>query len=63
MDLKKSRSVGRQSGSSRSGQAPKVSDLGKRLREISDKALASGVRTLSSEEIGRMVSEARGVAT
>jgi hypothetical protein len=39
---------------------PKVSKLGKRLREISDKALASGTKTLSHAEIQRLISEVRG---
>ncbi len=37
-----------------------VSRLGLRLRELSDKALASGTKTLSLEEIHKLISEARG---
>jgi hypothetical protein len=39
---------------------PKVSTLGQRLREISDRALASGVKTLSREQIQRVILETRG---
>ena len=38
----------------------KVSKLGQRLREISDRALASGTKTLSYEEVRRLISEVRG---
>jgi hypothetical protein len=37
-----------------------ISPLGQRLREISDRALAAGVKTLSREEIQKAVLEARG---
>jgi len=37
-----------------------VSDLGRRLRELSDKALASGTKALSYEEVRRLLSEVRG---
>ena len=40
--------------------SPKVSRLGQRLRELSDKALASGTDTLSNEQIHRLISEIRG---
>ena len=39
---------------------PKVSQLGQRLREIREQALAKGMQTLSFEEIQRRVLEARG---
>jgi hypothetical protein len=38
----------------------KVSKLGQRLRQLSDRALASGTDTLSNEEIHRLISEIRG---
>lgn len=38
----------------------KISKLGQRLREISDKALASGTETLSLEQIQTLISEIRG---
>lgn len=38
----------------------KVSKLGQRLRELSDKALASGTKVLSSEEIHQLLCEIRG---
>ena len=38
----------------------KVSNLGRRLRELSDKALASGTNTLSNDEIHALISEVRG---
>ena len=45
-------------------QKPKVqhevSELGQKLRAISDKALASGTKVLSVDEINRLVCEARG---
>jgi hypothetical protein len=37
-----------------------VSKLSKRLREISDKALASGMKVLSRDEIRKVLLEARG---
>ena len=46
--------------SSRRTSTPKVSKLGQRLRELSDKALASGTRTLSPEQIRQRISEIRG---
>jgi hypothetical protein len=39
---------------------PKLSELGQRLREISDKALASGTTRLSHDQIQRLISEVRG---
>jgi hypothetical protein len=36
------------------------SDLGRRLRELSDKALASGIDTLSTEQIHELIAEVRG---
>jgi hypothetical protein len=39
---------------------PKVSKLGQRLRELSDKALSSGTTTLSNAQIQKLISEARG---
>ena len=48
-------------GSKRGGQlAPKVSTLGQRLREISDRALVSGVKTLSRGQIQKVILETRG---
>jgi hypothetical protein len=41
-------------------KVPKISPLGQRLREISDKALDSGVKTLSREQIQKLVLETRG---
>lgn len=38
----------------------RVSRLGQRLRELSDKALASGTRTLSTEQIHKLIAEVRG---
>jgi hypothetical protein len=38
----------------------KVSKLGQRLRELSDKALASGTKTLSLEQIQQLISDIRG---
>jgi hypothetical protein len=47
--------------SGQNGAEPtKQSDLGHRLRELSDKALASGVETLSIEQIHELISEVRG---
>jgi hypothetical protein len=40
-------------------EAVKISPLGKRLREISDKALSSGTKTLSQAEIQRLIAEVR----
>jgi hypothetical protein len=37
-----------------------VSKLGQRLRELSDKAIASGTTTLTIEQIHRRVSDVRG---
>jgi hypothetical protein len=37
-----------------------ASKLGERLRELSDKALASGTTTLTIEQIHRRVSDIRG---
>jgi len=50
------------SGSNGGRLVPKVSPtpLGQRLREISDRALASGVKTLSREQIQKVILEARG---
>ena len=42
------------------GGTQKISKLGQQLREISDQALASGTKTLSLDEIHRVISEARG---
>jgi hypothetical protein len=39
---------------------PKVSRLGSRLRDLSDKALASGIETLSNEQIHQLIAETRG---
>jgi len=39
---------------------PEVSKLGSRLRELSDKALASGIETLSNEQIHQLIAETRG---
>jgi hypothetical protein len=50
---------GQNKGASESG-ARKVSKLGQRLREISDKALASGVERLSTEQIHELIAEIRG---
>jgi len=41
-------------------QDVKVSTLGQKLREISDKALASGTKILSIDEIHQLICEARG---
>ena len=38
----------------------KISKLGQRLRELSNKALASGTETLSLEQIQILISEIRG---
>ena len=43
-----------------SPKVPKISPLGQRLREISDKALDLGVKTLSREQIQKLVLETRG---
>jgi hypothetical protein len=40
--------------------SPEISKLGQRLREISDEALASGTKTLSSDEIHELLCEIRG---
>lgn len=40
--------------------AAKISKFGQRLREMSDKALASGTKVLSSEEIHQLLCEIRG---
>ena len=40
-------------------EATGISPLGKRLREISDRALASGVKPLSCEQIEQIVAEIR----
>jgi hypothetical protein len=45
-----------QSGS----ETPRISKLGRRLREISDQALATGTKVLSAEEIQSRVVELRG---
>ena len=47
---------------SKGGQlVPKASTpLGQRLREISDRALASGVKTLTRDQIQQAVRDARG---
>jgi len=45
---------------SKNGKPPEISELGRRLRAISDKALASGVRALSREEIRSALLETRG---
>jgi hypothetical protein len=45
---------------SRSAFPPEISKLGQRLRSISDKALASGVKVLSREEIRNVLLETRG---
>jgi hypothetical protein len=39
---------------------PEVSDFGRRLRQLSDKAIASGTPTLSHDQIRRLLSEVRG---
>lgn len=39
---------------------PNTSKLGKRLRELSDKALATGTEPLSLKEIHLLIAEARG---
>jgi hypothetical protein len=44
----------------RAPEPPKVSRLGQLLREISDKALASGTRVLSADEIHDRLAEIRG---
>ena len=49
-----------QNGNGQSKPDTGVSKLGQRLREISDRALASGVKTLSREQIQMVVLEARG---
>ncbi len=36
------------------------SALGRRLRELSDKALASGIETLSTEQIHELIAAVRG---
>lgn len=41
---------------------PEASTLGQRLREISDKALASGTKVLSADEISEYVAEIRGAS-
>ena len=41
----------------------KVSKLGQRLREISDRALASGTETLSIDQIRALISQTRGSST
>lgn len=47
----------------RSASPPEISKLGQRLRAISDKALASGVKVLSREEIRDVLLETRGGST
>jgi hypothetical protein len=42
------------------GRRPKVSKLGRELREISDRYFASGGQPLSRREIEREVAERRG---
>jgi hypothetical protein len=44
----------------RAAETPTISKLGQRLREISDKALASGTKTLSLDEIHDYLAEVRG---
>jgi hypothetical protein len=50
---------GKSSGRS-PARIPKTSTLGQRLRELSDKALASGTKTLSHAQIQNLVWEIRG---
>jgi hypothetical protein len=40
-------------------QERQVSDLGKRLRELSDKVIASGTERLSAEQISQLLSDIR----
>jgi hypothetical protein len=40
----------------------KASDLGRKLRAISDEALASGTKVLSIDEIHQLICEVRGSA-
>ena len=47
-------------GDPRNPSPPKVSRLGQRLRELSDRALATGTKTLTTEQINKQISEARG---
>jgi hypothetical protein len=47
-------------GKGRTSEPPKISKLGKRLREISDRAIASGVEILSVDEIHDRLRETRG---
>ena len=42
------------------GPTPRISELGRRMREISDRALASGTKVLSPDEIDALLSEIRG---
>lgn len=51
---KKSRRVQR-----RTEPGPEISELGRRLREISDKALATGTKVLSGHEIHELVAAIR----
>jgi len=44
----------------RAAQVPEISKLGQRLREISDRALASGTKVLSADEIHERLCEIRG---
>ena len=37
-----------------------ISELGRQLREISDKALAAGTKVLSGDQINELVAEIRG---
>jgi len=47
-------------GNPRNPDPPRVSRLGQRLRELSDKALATGTKTLTTEQIHQQISEVRG---
>jgi len=40
-------------------ETQKVSDLGRRLRDLSDKVIAAGTERLSAEQIGRILSDIR----
>lgn len=55
---------GHKNGRKKIGAPPadkaRASELGQRLREISDKALASGTTRLSHDQIQRLISEVRG---
>ena len=51
---------GRNGTNGKTSEPPKISKLGKRLRVISDRAIASGVEILSVDEIHDRLRETRG---